>query len=140
MPFTNTYLLIFKITLDNPRVTLPESSSRVEAGLDVSLNIRIGDEPKSLGGSIDASGTPAYVPEEGAFYLTDPVIEDLAVQGVPDEHAAKVNDVLTKALAAYYAERPIYTLKETDIKQSIARLVLKRVIVENGELVITLGI
>ena len=53
---------------------------------------------------------------------------------------ALVNNILTKAVARYYAERPIYTLKETNIKQSAARLVLKGVIVENGELVITLGL
>ena len=140
LPFKKTYLLIFVVTLDNPRITLAEGSSRVQAGLDVTLNIRIGEEPNALGGSIDASGAPSYVPEEGAFYLSDPVIEDLAVQGIPAEYVAKVNDVLTKAVARYYAERPIYTLKKTSIKQSAARLVLKGVIVENGELVVTLGL
>ncbi len=140
LPFTKTYLLILVVTLDNPRVTLREGSSRVQAGLDVFLNIQIGEEPKPFGGSIDASGVPAYVPEEGAFYLTDPVIENLAVQGIPAKYAARVNSILTKAVARYYAERPIYTLKNTNIKQSAARLVLKGVIVENGELVITLGL
>lgn len=140
LPVTKTYLLIFVVTLDNPRVSLLEGSSRVQAGLDVLLNIQIGEEPKPFGGSIDVSGAPTYVSEEGAFYLTDPVIEGLAVQGIPAEYATKVENVLTKAVARYYAERPIYTLKETSIKQSAARLVLKGVIVENGELVIALGL
>ena len=140
LPFKKSYLLIFQVTLDNPRVMLRDGSDRVEAGFDVQLNIKVGEEPKPLGGSIDASGVPIYVPEEGAFYLSDPKIEALEVQGIPSEYASKAKDALTQALARYYAERPIYTLNTTSIKQSAARLVLKSVIVENGELVVTLGL
>ncbi|WP_282610157.1 DUF1439 domain-containing protein [Pelagibius sp. Alg239-R121] len=140
LPFTKTYLLFFEVTLDNPRITLTEGSSRVQAGLDLGLNIQIGGQPKPLGGAVDASGIPSYVPEAGAFYLTDPVIENLGVQGIPAKYATKVKNVLTKALAAYYAEHPILTLKETSVKQSAVQLVLKSVVVENGKLVITLGL
>ena len=140
LPFTKTYLILFEVTLDNPRVMLPEGASRVRAGLDVTLNIQIGKEPKPLGGSVDASGSIAYLPDEGAFYLADPLIEALSVQGIPDKYSAKVNSVLTKALTRYYAERPVYTLKETNVKQAAARLVLKGVIVEDGELLVTLGL
>ncbi len=43
-------------------------------------------------------------------------------------------------MAKYYEENPIYTLRVTDAKQAAARMVLKDVIIENKELVVTLGI
>jgi hypothetical protein len=140
LPLTKAYLLIFEVTLDNPRVSLLDKSKRVNAGLDVVLNVRIGNEPRPLGGTIDASGEIKYVQATGEFFLTDPVIERLAVQGIPDAYAGKVSSALTKAVAAYYADHPIYSLRATDAKHAAARLVLKNVVVENHELVVTLGL
>ena len=72
--------------------------------------------------------------------LTDPVIERMSVQGISQEYLEKANSALTKALADYYSKHPIYTLSTLDAKQTAARMVLKNVVVENRELVITLGI
>ena len=140
LPFERSYLLIFRVTLDNPRVTLVEGSDRINAGLDVTLNIRILSEPLPLGGSIDASGGLRYDAERGEFFLTEPVIEQLRVDGVPEEYAARVTTVMTDALAEYYSNRPIYRLNALDERQAAARLVLRSVVVEQRELVVTLGV
>lgn len=140
LPIERTYLFIFQVVLDRPRVTLVEGSDRVQAGLDVGLNIHINDEPLPLGGSVDASGGVRYDPAEGAFYLTDPVVESVAIQGVPGTYTGSVNSILTKAIAEYYKNRPIYTLKDTDVKQAAAKLVLKSVVVKDRQLVVTLGV
>ena len=140
LPLTKSYLFIFQVTLDKPRVALEDRSRRVKAGLDIVLNIQAGNEPKPLGGSVDVSGGVRYSPQTAEFFLTDPIIERLAVQGVPELYTQKVNSVLTQALAEYYASHPIYTLKATDTKQAAARLVLKDVIIDKGELVVTLGL
>ena len=140
LPFTRTFLFIFQVTLDHPRVSLANNSQRMSAGLDVVLDIRVGNDAKPLGGTLDVSGGIKYVPERGEFFLTDPVIERLVFQGIPDKYLEKVNLVLARALTAYFAERPIYALSVANTKQLAARLVLKRVVVENHELVVTLGI
>jgi hypothetical protein len=140
LPLTKTYLFIIQVTLNNPRVHLINGSSRVAAGLDVVFNITLNKNQKPLGGTVDASGGIIYLAEKGEFYLADPVVEDLKVQGIPNEYTEKVNKALTKALAEYYREHPIYTLHLTDMKQAAVRVVLKDVIVKDRELVITLGI
>ena len=140
LPVEKTYLSIFQVVLDSPRNTLIEGSDRVQAGLDVTLNIMINEEPVPLGGSIDASGGVRYDPTEGEFYLTDPIVERLAVQGVPAKYTDKVNSVLTKAIAEYYEDRPIYTLRDSDVKQAAAKLVLKSVVAQDRLLVVTLGV
>lgn len=140
VPVRRTYFLIFQLTLDNPRVTLIEGSDRVNAGLDVTLNVRIQGESLPLGGSIDASGGMRYDSQTGEFFLTDPVIEQLRVDGVPAEFENRVTSVMTKALGEFYSRRPVYTLSALDAKQAAARLVLKSVVVTNQELVVTLGV
>ena len=128
------------MVLDNPRLSLINGTDRVDAGLDAALNVHINDMPLSLGGELDVSGGVRYDEIDGQFFLTDPVIENLNIQGIPDRYSERANNVLTKALGEYYADRPIYTLRETDAKQAVAKLLLKDVIVRNRELVVTLGI
>ena len=140
LPLSKSYLFIIRVTLSNPRVVLENGTSRVNAGLDVLFNITINDNPKPIGGTVDVSGGVRYVAEEGQFFLVNPVIESLKVQGVAEEYTNKVNKALTLALTEYYESHPIYTLSTVDAKQVAARMILKSVIVENEELVVTLGI
>lgn len=140
LPLTKTYLQIFQITLDNPRVELLADSGRIKAGLDLALNIRIGPVQKPLGGSVDASGTLKYVAGEGQFYLSDPIIEQLSIQGLPERQEDRARAVIEMALSEYFATRPVYTLKASDTRQAAARLVLRDVSVDGDELVVTLGL
>lgn len=140
LPLTKTYFSLIQLTLDHPRVALTEGTNRVQAGLEVTLNLRVGDEPKQLGGSVDVSGGVKYVPESGEFFLTDPVVERFSVQGVPEKYAPKINDALTKLLGDYYAAHPIYTLKATDVKHAVAKLLLRDVTVRDKTLLVTLGL
>lgn len=140
LPLTKSYFLLLQITLDNPRVHLENGTDRINAGLDIVLNLKVDNNPKPLGGSVDVSGGIRYVASRGEFFLTEPDIEQLRIQGIPDKYLAKAEQAITKALAHYYQDNPIYTLQRTNLKQAAARLVLQEVIVENKALVITLGI
>ncbi|MES2048484.1 MAG: DUF1439 domain-containing protein [Pseudomonadota bacterium] len=140
LPLTKTYLMIFNITLDKPKLHLVNGSNKIQMGLDVAINLNVVGEAKFLGGMIEVSGGVAYVPENAQFFLIDPVVENLAVAGMPQKHEEKVRLALSKALATYYAGHPLYQLKSTDTKQAAAKLVLKSVVVENQQLVLKMGI
>lgn len=140
LPFAKSYFLLLQVTLDNPRVHLENGTDRINAGLDIVLNLKVDNNPKPLGGSVDVSGGVKYVASRGAFFLTEPEIEQLSIQGIPDKYLAKAEQAISQALAHYYEDNPIYTLRNTDLKQAAARLVLQEVVVENKTLVITLGI
>jgi hypothetical protein len=139
MPVEKTYLFIFQVTLDNVRVNLVEGSDRVNAGIDIKLGITLENNPLPLMGSIDASGGVRYEPATGELFLTSPRVESLNMFGVPERHLPKVSAALTAALQEYYASRPIYRL-EGSAQAAAARLLLKSVTVEDGELVVRLGI
>src|SRR5690606_4070867 len=135
LPLSKTYLIVFNVTLDNPRVDLSEGTDRINAGLDIVLNIKINNHEKPLGGTLDASGALKYVPEEGAFYLAEPVVENLSIQGLPDQYTARASKAGEIALANFYSARPIYTLKATDTKRAAAKLLLKSVEVQENKIV-----
>ena len=139
LPVSKTFFFIFQVTLDHPRVTLIGETKRVHAGLDVVLNMVFGNESKPLNGTLDVSSGIVYWPERSAFFLTDPIIERFTIDGMPEKYNDKINAALTKAIAAYFAEQPIYTLRSTDTIHAATKLVLKSVAVENRELVVTLG-
>ncbi|MCB1553265.1 MAG: DUF1439 domain-containing protein [Xanthomonadales bacterium] len=140
LPVSRRYFFVFEVTLDHPRVTLVDGSDRVSAGLDVLLNIHVNGQPMPLGGTVDVSGGVRYDPNQGAFFLAEPRIDALRIQGIPDRYTAKVSAVMADALGDFYRERPVYTLSRADAKQAAARLVLKDVRVSRKTLIVTLGL
>ena len=140
LPLTKTYFFIIHVTLNNPRIELREGSHRINAGMDVILNISLLNERNSLGGSVDVSAQVTYRPETGEFFLADPLVERFSVHGIPEKLTSRVNEAMGKALNEYYAAHPIYTLKATDAKHAAARLLLKDVTVQGRAVVVTLGL
>jgi hypothetical protein len=140
MPIAKRYLILFEVTLANPRINLENGSNRINSGLDVNLNITINEQPKPLSGSIDISSGLKYDNTEGRFFLTDPIIEELNIHGIPEIHVERVKSLITKALVEYYSRNPVYSLSALSAKQAAANLILKNIVVTNKELVVTLGI
>jgi hypothetical protein len=139
-PITKKHLLIFEITYSNPKATLLPDSDRIEVALDALLNVRIGSEPQNLGGSIVAIAGVAYRDEAKKFYLSDPVIKELRIQGIPPQHLDKVTAFASKVATDYLPEIPVYTIKATDAKATAAKLLLKDVQVKSSEIHLTLGL
>lgn len=140
LPWTKRYLFIFDVTVDNPRIDLVEGSDRVAGGVDILLNITLGGSELPLGGAVDVSGNVLYQSEDGEFFLTDPEIENVRVEGVPERFSNQANEAISMALREFYRTRPIYSLQGTDASHVAARLVLKDVVVEDEHLVVTLGL
>jgi Protein of unknown function (DUF1439) len=138
-PLTKSYL-IFALTLQQPRVVLHDGSDRVGLGVDVVLNIRINDQVQALGGSIDIESAIRYEADKGQFFLTDPDIQRLDVQGIPDRYIAKVRELAKLELGQQFARFPVYTLPLANLKTAAARVILRRVEINSGVLVLTLGI
>jgi len=140
LPLKRTFLRIFEVELAHARVQLHDGSDRIDVGVDVQLSLHIGHETRPLGGSVDLETGIRYEPANGGFYLTDPLVKRLDLQGVPAEYEARAQRVVGEVLREFLRLRPVYTLRAVDAKRAAARLLLERVVVENRELVVTLGI
>ena len=97
LPLTRRFLAFFEVTLSQPRVHLREGADRVAMGIDVALGL---GSVGPLGGSVDVSGGVRYDSGRGAFFLTDPVIERVAVQGIPEKYAGKAREARQMAFPA----------------------------------------
>lgn len=86
------------------------------------------------------SGKVRYSPEQGAFYVEDPRVRTLKIDRLPDPWAGKTRAATEWAMKELLRERPVYTLRPTDVKQAAAKLLLKDVRVAGGKLRVTLGL
>jgi len=84
LPATRSYLMIFQVTLENLRCSLRGASNRVNVSLDVKLNIRLASERQPLKGSLQVSGGIKYLAERGQIFLTDPLIEHIFIERIPN--------------------------------------------------------
>ena len=140
LPFSEDYLLVFNVTFDNPRVDLLEGAERIAGGLDALVKVKVGSREIPVSSAVDVSGGVRYDATLGAFFLIDPVVENVQMQGLPDRFANGANAALSLALREFYEERPIYTLADDDFKQSTAKFILRDVVVKNEKLHVTLGL
>lgn len=139
-PATKEYLFIFSITYSNPQVTLLEDEDRVQVGLDVTLNIRLNDEPKKLGGGATVTSGIRYDSERQEFFLDDAVFDRLEIQGVPEKWLEKVTEVASAAAKKFVQSRPVYRLEAKDAKTAAAKLLLKDFEVREQAIHVTLGL
>ena len=130
-------VLIFSLQLRNPKVTLRDGSDRIHFRVDVGTSVRIdGVIPE---GTAEVASPLRYVPEKGDLYLSDPDVV-LHLDALEGDRLARVNEIANLLLKDFAARRPVYRLTDEDLKQSVARAVLRDVRVEGGVLQIHLGL
>ena len=140
LPFTRTYVLVVDVTLTEPRLNLIDGSDRVAAGIDVEVSLPGLRGPIDIDGSIDVTSGIRYEPNTGEFFLEDPDLRSVSLQGVPEAYDERVRDALLRAIGEYFRGRPIYRLGTQDVRHATARLLLKDVTVADREVIVTLGL
>lgn len=126
-----------ELTLQDPRVSLSERSTRIRARLRV--NVAVPSLGRSWQGDVEASSGLRYEAAEGAFYLNAPAIERISAPGMPERYATLAGQAASSALQRLYALRPVHVLEPT-AKGLATRMLLREVHVHNGALVAKLGI
>ena len=139
-PVSKRYLILLRITFSEPVATLLPDSNRVRVGMGAELDFKRGDQDQRVGGSVSVLTGIRYSSEQHQFFLDDPQIEKVELQGVPPEFADRVASGVLAISKEHLESLPIYTLRADDAKKSIARLLLKEFQVRDGAIYLTLGI
>ena len=133
--------------LREPRVSLEEGTDRIGLEIDVLVAVHPVDLPlgrrfdgAEIRGGIGTTGALRYEASEGAFYLAEPRIETLTVEGLADEHVERVRGLAERALGALLAVRPVYRFREDELGERATRVVLRSAVVRNGGLHVELGL
>ena len=142
-PFEKTYFFILTLKFEQPYLSLEQDSDRIVFGCKVVTNIALSSkdsDKESIGGTLKASGALRYEGSKAAFFIDDPQILKLALEGIPDKYKSKVESAVKKALVEFVTRAPVYKLKKYKAKELAASLILQDVEVRGESLIVTLGI
>ncbi len=128
-PAENCPLPLTCIKLQNPTVTLQDTSDRITLSLDTTVSIL----QQPVTGTTVVSAKPRYQASTGEIFLDDSQIQDLKLRGV----SANVTNLVTQygsILARQSLERtPIYNFKNNQTEK-LARMSIADVKVVGGKL------
>ena len=132
-PAENCPTPITCIKLQNPKITLADTSDRITLSFDTAVSLL----QQAVTGTAVVSAKPRYQATTGEIYLDDSRIENLVFKGVPPN----ITDAVTQygsALAKQSLERtPIYSFKNAQADK-IAKMGIADVRVVNGKLRVAL--
>ncbi len=119
------------LVLSNPVVVLQENSDRLGMETDLLFTVA-GSNPTKGHGTID--GNIVFDKVKGEFHLVNPKVQSLKVAGMAPQVQETLRQLADTAAQQALASKPVYTLDDKDLKQKLAKAVLKSVAVINGKL------
>lgn len=123
--------------LEAPKITLgvPEGRIGIVARIYISL---LGNQAIP----VDVTGNAGlrYDDAAKAFYLEKPVVDRVESQAIPKESEPSARQAVANVIAAYFRNKPVYSLREDGTPQEIAaRWLLRSIRIEPGRVVATLS-
>jgi hypothetical protein len=125
------------VIITEPKLDLIEGSN--EFGIQANIEA-IAPGGLKGNGSTNITGSISYVPDEGAFYMDNPTIVDLKINGIPDKYQPKIRKLAQITISKILSSRPVYKLKDDNLKHKLAKATLDSVLVENEKLLVTLTV
>ena len=121
----------------NPRILLARESDRIGISLDMEVSA---PGFKAVTGHLEADGGLEYRPDSGEFVFTEGRVLTFELADIPTAYSRAIEQVGAKLVKTYLSDLTLYRLKQDNFKHALAKLVLKSVAVENGEVVVEIGL
>lgn len=128
---------LLRAHFSDPEVLLRTGGERIGLGLAVSVRLPGGSKLK---GTLKLDSALRYDPALGQILLTDPQLQDLTFDSMPDHLESVLQSLAGVVVRRHLTQIPIYRLKADDYRKSLARLVLKSVQVRDGEVIAVIGL
>ena len=135
LPISKSKFLV-RVTVQSLEVELVQGPDRILLRPQVGLSI-VGQS--ALSGRALVEGQIRYAPDSGEFFFDAPKVVEVTIAGIPDSMRPIAEELIAKSAEAYLTTTPVYRLKQTDFKQSLARMLLKSVKVRDGQLEVVIG-
>ncbi len=123
-----------QLDLQQPDLILRDGSDRAE----LVLQSKVTTAGTTWPGDIRLSFGIDYGPDTGTFYLVEPRVEALNIDGLPTRVSTGVVQYILPVVQQYLTKVPVYTLKKTT-GQNVARHSLKQVAIKDRNVKVTLG-
>lgn len=125
-----------KVVLSEPKVVLEPGRDDIGIDLKVTLDLPMLDP---YTGRVVASGDLSYVREEKAFYLRNPELREVELEGLPPEHVERAKKPIEAVAKAALEVFPVFEFEQRNLKEVAAEHVLRRVTVREGKVIAEIG-
>ena len=128
---------LFTVTLSEPEIELIEGSNQI--GIFTHIEAVV---PRVIKGTGRAkiTGSLSYESETSEFFFNNPTIEKLEIDKVADKYIPKVKKIVQLIANKMLAIRPVYKLKDDNLKHKLAKAMLKSVSVKDKKLLLELNV
>jgi hypothetical protein len=135
LPTSKSKFLV-RATVQSLEIELMEGADRIRLRPQVEVSIA---GQSALAGRALVEGQIRYAPGTGEFFFDAPKVVEVTVGGLPESMRQRAGELVATCAEAYLTTTPVYRLKQTDFKQSLARMFLKSVKVRDGQLQVVIG-
>ena len=136
MPVTRKKYMV-TVVVSNPKVTLLKEGNLISTKADLVATIPGG---LKASGTVQITGSISYNREKGTFHLKNPKIVYMQVNGLPKKMHGTVKNLAQNGLVRTMHKRPLFKLKDDNLKHKLAKAALKSVAVTEGVLHVELGL
>lgn len=123
-------ILVAMLTLDSPDIYFKDTM------IGLKMNVAGNYLQQETNGAISFLAVPEY--HKGKFYLSQFKIDEINFADIKISNDHEFVKIIEELISQNLKNIPIYELDENNFKESLAKLFLKRVEVENNELVFVL--
>ncbi|NOX67382.1 MAG: DUF1439 domain-containing protein [Chlorobi bacterium] len=124
------------VTLSEPKVDLQSENNNIAIFCRVEVTAPGGIKGT---GKVKVSGSLKYEQKKYEFFLKDPVLESLEIDKVPDKFIPKIKNMSQQIITKVLAKRPVYKLKDNNLKHKLAKSLLQSITVKDEILYVVLG-
>lgn len=128
-------LLGTTLSFSDPVVVLSETENRI--GIELTVHVALGDNVQGKGRGY-ADGTLIYKPDTAQLVLKEPRLRKLHVDGIADNYQDRVRETIDWVMRSSLTEIAVYQLNDKDLREKMAKRVLKSMEVKQGKLIVEL--
>ena len=134
-PFNNRYLELLDIYVTNPRVSLQPNTNRILTSMDTSIALPFSD--KAWKGNLAISGQLKFDPARNALVLSEPRMENFAVNGLDSPYANKITRVGALVAEQLLKDLPLYTFQPDQFRYGGTNFIPTKITTKPNGLVVT---
>jgi len=125
------------VILSHPEIDLTVGNNKIGVSSQIAI-VALGGISGS--GKVKITGLLSYDSEKSAFFFKNPEVVSLESEDVPPLLLPKVKALTQLAVSQFLSKKPIYKLKDDNVKQKLTKAVLQSIQVENNQLLAELSL
>ena len=131
------------LTLSHPVVLLGQQANLLSVASDLdfeppAIAAKLG-APAHVLGHAKATGSLRYEASEGAFYIDAPQVAEFQLARASEKINSIARELAQGAATHTLGAKPVFILKDDNLKQKLAKATLKKTTISNGNIVATVG-